>query len=176
MIFFKTGLVAGVVLLCLSVQAEESRISLSATNQPLGAVLANIEKASGIDVLLSDKKWAQDPVTFSTKGSDLEKALDTVLSPYDYVLEWYAGGNGFSKVVVTVHERKLGRESVTQSVSVKNSVDDALALLVENGLDDYATAYHQSMKQKDVVYPEGFTEEDIKAMRDGMAKLAETVR
>lgn len=96
----------GVALFGLIVQAEEPRISLSAANEPLGKVLQRIEKASGVDVVLSDQKWAKDTVSFSVKNSDVEKALDSALKPYDYVLEWYASETDFSKVVVTVHERK----------------------------------------------------------------------
>ncbi|MBC8205665.1 MAG: DUF4974 domain-containing protein [Kiritimatiellaeota bacterium] len=107
--FLRTGLVVGMVLFGWNVLAGETRISLSATDQPLGEVLERIEKSSGVDVVLSDKKWAQDPVSFSTRNSDLEKVLDTVLSQYDYVLEWYADAGQLSKVLITVYERNAGQ-------------------------------------------------------------------
>jgi len=158
MIFLKTVLIAGFMLLGLSVQAEESRISLSATNQPLSAALANIERASGIDVVLSDKKWAKEPVSFSVRNSDLEKTLDTVLSQYDYVLEWYADAGQFSKVLVTVYEKKVGIPGglVEGGTSLFFAKD-------ERSINAAGVIYAESVAhlQKKPQYPESLSQEVI---------------
>jgi len=114
MIFFRIGLFVCSILLGLSVQAKGELISLSAQNEPLGGVLKRIASVSGVDVVLADKKWAKTPVSFSVKSSEFRTTLDSVLRAYNYTVEWYPEGNGFSKVVVRIHERKDIRKSETQ--------------------------------------------------------------
>lgn len=113
--FFRTGFFVCSILLGWFVQAEGALVSLSAQDEPLGNVLERIANASGVDVVLADKKWAKTPVSFSVKSSELGAALNSVLKSYDYALEWYAEDDGFSKVVVKIHERKDCGESESES-------------------------------------------------------------
>lgn len=91
-----------------SVCGAENRVTLSVENQPLGEVLQSIQKANGVEVILCDKKWANDPVTCSVKNLELEKALGAVFGGYNYVLAFAADKGRVSKVFVTVYEKKVG--------------------------------------------------------------------
>lgn len=149
--------------------SAEPKVTISAEEQPLGEVLDDIQNASGVDVVLSDKKWASEPVSFSVRHSDLEQTLDAALGGYDYVLEWRADNGAISSVLVTVHEEKEGLVNVAGKVAESRRSPERLN---KKGLNDYADAYHQSVEKKQVVYPKGMTQKDIQAMRESMAKLA----
>jgi len=103
---FRIGLIVLSILFACFVHAEEAPISLSAHNEPLEHVLERISNASGVNVVLADKKWAQTPVSLFVKKAELGAALDSVLKSYNYALEWYLEVDGFSKVIVRIHERK----------------------------------------------------------------------
>lgn len=174
-------LVAAAGMLAGSVVAAEPKISLSAENQPLGEVLKRIENSSGVQVELSDQKWAKDPVSFSVKNSDIEKVLSSALSPYDYVLEWYAAGNDFSKVVVTVHERKPVINDVLISRRpddggdsgqlVKNKTIKTDEILTGRALTLYMAAEVERRRKSGVVTP-GITEQQ----REEAPKMADMVQ
>lgn len=145
-----------------SVFGAGNRVTLSVENQPLGKVLQRIEKASGMDVVLSDQKWAKDPVSFSVKNSDVEKALDSALRPYDYVLEWYAGETDFSKVVVTVHERKS--LVFANEKTVKTVADHKISAEVLAAMDAVAEQEKKMNNKARLINGLGISEEEYQEM------------
>jgi len=116
-----TALIVTGILMIGSVCGAENRVSLLAENQPLGEVLQSIQKASGVDVVLADKKWINDPVTCSVKNLELEKALGVVFGGYNYVLAFAADKGRVSKVFVTVYEKKVGLQGSSDETVVISS-------------------------------------------------------
>ena len=117
-VLFTSLFVVGLALAASSAVAE-NKITLRAENQPFGEVLTEISEQSGIPIILSSNSLpiSAEPVQFSVKNSDVEKALDRALSGYDYTLSWHADAGQFTKVLVTVHERKEGLVRVASKVA-----------------------------------------------------------
>jgi len=153
-----------------SVEGAENRVTLLAENQPLGEVLQSIQKASGVAVVLADKKWTNDPVTCSVKNLELEKALGVVFGGYNYVLAFEADKGDVSKILVTVYEKKEGVAMPTGSATVQVAGSQPPRMssgLMSRDLDAYAETYHKIVvaEQKPTVYPEGVTQRDIERTR-----------
>ncbi|MBC8207159.1 MAG: hypothetical protein H8E68_08440 [Kiritimatiellaeota bacterium] len=158
-------IVIGVLLISSAVFAAEPKISLSAENQPLGEVLKNLEEQSGLEIVLKDKKWATEPVSFSVRNVDAEKVLDAALGQYDYALEWNAENGQLTKVLVTVHERKS--VAVLQHAGQLDDVDNkqqrpSRELLV--AMDEVAMAENIKDSKSRLMEGLGLTEQQYQKM------------
>jgi len=141
-VLFTSLFVVGLVLAGASAVAEK-KITLRADHQPFGEVLTEISEQSGIPIVLSSNSLpiSAEPVQFSVKNSDVEKALDRALSGYDYTLSWHADAGQFTKVLVTVHERKEGSaEKALFSSTPRPSIDASAKPLSGRELTLYMAA------------------------------------
>jgi hypothetical protein len=151
------------------VYGAENRVTLSAKDQPLGEVLQNIQKASGVDVVLTDKKWINDPVTCSVKNLELEKALGVVFGGYNYVLAFEANKGSVSKVLVTVYEKRdEGATQISVPVIVAKADCDKVPM-ADVDLDALSKKYYAEKIAciPSPQRPEGLSEKDVaKAHKD----------
>lgn len=173
---FRIVLIVLSILFACFVHAEEAAVSLSAHNQPLESVLERIANASGVNVVLADKKWAQVPVSLSVKKAELGAALDSVLRAYNYALEWYAEENGLSKVIVRIHEQKDFGESEVYKVDGRPVSDLSAPPLTGQELTNFMAeeiAWRQKTGYKD---PEATPEqlEGAATMQDMVDRIGNT--
>ena len=69
----------------LEFRLDQNRLWLTAKDEPLPQLLERFA-AAGIDVQIDPA--AQKNVTGSCSAADVEKILDELLTPYDYLLDW----------------------------------------------------------------------------------------
>ena len=167
-VLFTSLFVVGLALAASSAVAEK-KITLRADHQPFGEVLTEISEQSGIPIILSSNSLpiSAEPVQFSVKNADVEKALDRALSDYDYTLSWYADAGQFTKVLVTVHERK--NRGVSMAVSVLLH-DQKQSPLDNEAVDLAGLEYVESVAhlQTPLSYPSCLTEDEIKRVGEGL--------
>lgn len=146
-----------------SVDGAENRVTLSAENQPLGEVLQSIQKASGVDVVLTDKKWTNDPITCSIKTLELEKALGVVFGGYNYVLAFEADKGAVSKVLVTVYEKRDEGATQIRVPMIVAEADSDKVPMADVDLDALAKKYYAEKIAciPSPQRPEGLSEKDV---------------
>jgi hypothetical protein len=106
----------------LEFRLDQNRLWLTAKDEPLPQLLERFA-AAGIDVQIDPA--AQKNVTGSCSAADVEKILDELLTPYDYLLDWQreAGPLGVLTRLTGIRVFRKGHAESVQPLRSKRRIE-----------------------------------------------------